>query len=279
MPRLTAVTIFLLALVSAAYAAETPQRVVSYNLCADQLVLALADPAQIAGLSPYATNPSLSVVATQAKHYPTLGWQAEGAVALHPDLILVGPNDRSATQRMLRSFGLQVRDVDLISDLDAARRQIVTMARLLGHPERGEALVAKLDAAVRRLKSVPRPPFNTALVIERNGYASGPHSLSSALLQAAGLRPPAGAPAGYGGFVSLEKLLMLRPDLLVLKDAPQQAEDQGALYLTHPALRELYPPSRRIALPGRYTMCGGPALIEALDYMAGVMEQLATERR
>ena len=43
-------------------AAETaaPRRVVSFNICADQLVVALADPAQIAGLSPYATDPTLS---------------------------------------------------------------------------------------------------------------------------------------------------------------------------------------------------------------------------
>jgi len=31
--------------------ADAPRRVVSFNLCADQLVLALADPEQIAGLS------------------------------------------------------------------------------------------------------------------------------------------------------------------------------------------------------------------------------------
>lgn len=258
--------------------AATPTHVVSYNLCADQLVVALADPSQIAGLSPYATDPTLSVVADAARRYPTLGWQAEGAVALHPDLVLVGPNDRSAMQRMLRSLGLRVQDVALITDLDAARTQILDVARLLGHPERGEALAAKLGQAVQRLKAVPRPPFKTALVIERNGYASGPQSLTTTLLNAAGLRPPAGAPSGYGGFVSLEKLLMLRPDLLVLKDAPAKAEDQGALFLTHPALQALYPPSHRIALPGRYTMCGGPALIAALDYMTAVMQRLASKK-
>jgi iron complex transport system substrate-binding protein len=263
----------------AAAAADAPKRVVSFNLCADQLVVALADPEQIAGLSPYATNPSLSIVAKDAQRYPTLGWQAEATVALNPDLVLVGPNDRSATQRMLRRFRLTVREVALITDLAAARAQIRDMASLLGHPDRGEALAGKLDAAVRRLQAVPRPALHTALVVERNGYASGPHSLSTALLDAAGLRPPAGAPHGYGGYVALERLLMLRPDLIVLKDAPRRAEDQGALFLTHPALQQLYPPARRIALPGRYTMCGGPALIEALDYLTATMLKIAPTPR
>ena len=67
--------------------------------------------------------------------------------------------------------------------------------------------------------------------------------------------------------------LVTRPDLLVLKDPPLQAEDQGALFFTHPAVAALYPADRRIALPTRYTLCGGPALIEALDYLADVMER------
>ena len=37
--------------------AQTPQRIASFNLCADQLVVALADPSQIVGLSPYAQRP------------------------------------------------------------------------------------------------------------------------------------------------------------------------------------------------------------------------------
>jgi iron complex transport system substrate-binding protein len=73
--------------------------------------------------------------------------------------------------------------------------------------------------------------------------------------------------------MSLETLLVTRPDLLIVKDPPLQAEDQGALFFTHPALEALYPPDQRIALPTRYTLCGGPALIEALDYLAGVLEQ------
>jgi iron complex transport system substrate-binding protein len=116
-------------------------------------------------------------------------------------------------------------------------------------------------------------------MIERGGYTQGPDSLAAALIAASGLRPPAGAPAGYGALMSLEALIMLRPDLLVLKDPPRDATDQGALFLTHPALRTLYPPSRRIVLPTRYTLCGGPALVEALDYLADFMTRLATQQR
>src|SRR5262244_750805 len=49
--------------------AQPPSRVVSFNICTDQLVVALADPGQIAGLSPYATDPTLSAVADQARAF------------------------------------------------------------------------------------------------------------------------------------------------------------------------------------------------------------------
>lgn len=255
--------------------ADAPRRIVSFNLCADQLVVALADPEQIAGLSPYAANPGLSVVAEQAKSYPRLDWDAEATVAFAPDLVFVGPSHRTIMQHMLRSLGLRLVEVELITDIAAARAQIEQMAALLGHPERGDALIARLDRARQRLAAIPRPPLKTALVIERGGYTAGPASLAAALVGEAGFQPPAGTPDGYGGYVPLERLLMLRPDLLVLKDPPAEAGDQGALFFTHPAVRALYPPERRIALPSRYTLCGGPALVAALDYLADVLAALA----
>src|SRR6185436_20604826 len=100
------------------------------------------------------------------------------------------------------------------------------------------------------------------------GHAVGPNSLAAALLAEAGLNPPPGAPRGYGGFVPLEKLIVMRPDYLVMSNIIEEPNGQGAVYLTHPALRALYPPERRIMLPARYTLCGGPSLIAAFDYLA-----------
>ena len=264
-----------LALLASIARAEPPQRVVSFNNCADQLVLALADPQQIAGLSPYATDPTLSVMAQEARAYRLLDWQAEAAIPLKPDLVLTGAWDRSVTRRMLTRLGFRAVPVEIVGDLEAARRQIRAVAELLGHAGRGTQLVARLDAAAARLAAVRRPGIATALVIERGGYVAGTQSLATTLLDAAGLRLPAGAPAGVGAFVSLERLAVLRPDLVFLKDPPSEPSDQGALYLTHPVLQALYPPQRRIALPTRYTMCGGPALVAAFDYLADAMSRLA----
>jgi len=264
-----------LAWLTPAGAADAPQRIASFNVCADQLVVALADPGQIVGLSPYASDPAISVIADKARAYPKLALQAEAMVPLQPDLVLVGTWDRPLTQRMLRSLGFRVVGVDVVSDIAAGIAQIREIAKLIGHPERGEALIADIEAARRRLASAPRPKSLSALLVGNSGYTVGPDSLAGALLREAGLAPPPGAPAGYGGYVPLEKLIMLRPDFLVMASVVETPDGQGALYLTHPALRALYPPDKRIVLPSRFTLCAGPSLVAAFDYLADVLTRIA----
>jgi iron complex transport system substrate-binding protein len=266
---------------SVARADGPPKRIVSFNLCADQLLLALADPAQIAGLSPYAVNPLLSVMTGRAASFPRLDWDAESVVNLAPDLVLGGPSHRPV-HAMLSAMGIRVVDVELIRNLADARRQAIEIGKLVGHPERGEALARQLEQAEARLAAVSLKPPLTALVIQREGYREGPASLASGMLSVAGLRPPGAARAGtggfksaeQGGFVSLEHLLTDGPDVLVLQDPPREARDQGALFITHPALLSRYGANRRIDLPERYTVCGGPALVQGLDYLAKAITAL-----
>ncbi len=235
-----------------------PRRIVSFNLCADQLLLALADPGQIAGLSPYAADPSLSVFAAQAGQYPRLGWDTEYVINLSPDLVLVGPSDRP-TRAILDASGLRVVQIDLVSNLEQAQRQVMDVATLIGHPDRGEKLIRQLQDAQTRLAASALSPPRTASVVERGGYTEGTASLITAMLETAGLQPPPYAPGGFGGFMSMETLLTQGPDILVLRDIPREPGDQGALFVTHPAILARYGPDRRSNLP-RVIRCAADRL-------------------
>jgi iron complex transport system substrate-binding protein len=272
--RPIAIAVALLPALAAPAQGEVPRRIVSFNVCADQLAVAFADPGQIVGLSPYATDPAISVVAEQARAFRRIELQAESVIPLNPDLILTGPTFRLVTQPMLRALGFNLFQVDLINDLAAGREQIRRVAQRVGHPARGDALVAELQAARGRLAAAAQGRQASALLVANGGYTAGPASLAGSLLAEAGFKPPPGAPPGFGGIVPLEKLIALRPDYLVMASLIEEANGQGAVYLTHPALRELYPPSRRIILPSRYTLCGGPSLVAALDYLTGVVKDL-----
>lgn len=259
--------------IGAGHADAAPKRVVSFNLCSDQLLLALADPAQIAGLSPYASNAALSVMKDAGARYRQTDWDAESVVNLAPDLVLVGPSDRP-TRAMLDAMGIRVVEVNLIGNLADAQRQAREVGALIGHPDRGEKLARELGQAEARLKAAALQPPRTATVIQRGGYSEGPASLIAGMLTVAGLRPPPNAPKGFGGFVSMEQLLTDGPDVLVVQDPPRAAGDQGALFITHPALLARYDAKRRIDFPSRYALCGGPALVQGLDYLANALKPL-----
>jgi len=140
----------LLSLTSAAPA--PPRRIVSLNTCADQYVLALADPAQIAALSPYGHDPELSAAVAKARHFRTLKRPAEEVLAIRPDLLIGFPDGAGgvvgAPPGRSRKLGLASAD-----SFASIRAQIRQVAAAVGHRERGEALIRAME---RDLAALPR---------------------------------------------------------------------------------------------------------------------------
>ena len=64
-------TCLMLLLAAVPAAAQSPQRVVTLNLCLDQIALRLAAPGQLVGVSYLSHDPRLSVLADRAAAHPT----------------------------------------------------------------------------------------------------------------------------------------------------------------------------------------------------------------
>jgi iron complex transport system substrate-binding protein len=252
-------------------AGDSPQRIVSINLCADELLVTLADPDQIADLSIYATDPTLSYVAEAAKRFRHDAAEAETVIDLKPDLILAGRFTKRATREMLGRLGYRVELLDSVTSIDASIAQIRRIAALVGHPDRGEALVEKIETAQTRAKAAAATMTHrpSAAVYQRRGYVTGAETLTGELLSLAGFVNAAGDLTGKtGGFVPLEKIVATPPDMIVVSTAVGRAQDQGSALLAHPALATLFPPAKRVALPDKLTACGGPSLPDAIDWLS-----------
>ena len=81
---------------------------------------------------------------------------------------------------------------------------------------------------------------------------------------------------GFGGFASLEAIVNLKPDFILVSEAGDRAEDDGRAFLLHPALERFYPPSKRIVIPDRLTVCGGVMLVDALDVLIAELARVET---
>jgi len=263
----------------AAMAAEQP-RVASINLCTDQLLLTLADPAQIVGLSPYARDARMSWRAKEAGQFPQLSGLAEDVLENKPDLVAAGSFTKRATREFLKTHGLRVEEFTPARSIEDIKQQLRRMGELVGHPDRANEQIARIDAAVARAHAaVAKRPLRV-LAVARRGWVPGSDTLTTSLLATVGLGNAARDLTGrygnfkYGGFAPLEAILSIHPDALLISDPGEHAEDQGRALLLHPALERLYPPSRRIVLPERLTTCGGPMVVEALDHLAAEVERV-----
>ncbi len=251
--------ILLALLVGSAGAEAKPLRVVSLNLCADQFVLALADRAQIAALSPLAADPSLSAAARRARGLPTARPVLEEVLPLRPDLAIAGAWGGARVVVALEARGVRVVRLGLAAEFADIVAQARAVAAALGEVARGEAVVAAMTA---RLAALPRAERNArALVWEARGFTAGQGTLADAVLRAAGWRNAAPF-AGYGT-VPLERLLAAPPDLLVILATATSPSLSEALF-DHPALQRL----PRLAIPASWLACGGPETLRAVEVLA-----------
>src|ERR1700710_646246 len=192
-------------------AAELP-RIASMNVCTDQLLLTLADPEQILGLSRYARDRFQSWAAGDALRYRILSGGAEDILVLKPDVVVASLFDKRSTRELLKAKGLHLAEFDVPRSLGEVKDQIRAMGEITAHPDRASAEIAKLDAAIARARQAIARKHTRVLPLSRRGWVSGSESLLSSLLTEAGLFNAAGElGVAFGGFASLESIVNLKP--------------------------------------------------------------------
>jgi iron complex transport system substrate-binding protein len=243
-------------------------RIVSMNVCTDQLLIPLADPEQILGLSRFSRDVWQSFAADDARRYRILSGGAEDILVLKPDIVVAGLFDKRSTRELLKDKGVHLAEFAVPRKLDEVKAQIREMGDVVGHPDRASAEIARLDDAIARAHQAVAVKRYRVLPLSRRGWVTGSDSLISSLLAETGLFNAASdLGITFGGYVSLEAIVNLKPDLIVVSEAGDRAEDDGHAFLLHPALERFYPPSRRIIIPERLTVCGGVMLADALDVL------------
>ena len=208
---------------SAASAANLP-RLVSMNVCTDQLLLTLADPEQIMGLSRFSRDGWQSK-AGDISRYPVLSGGAEDVLLIRPDIVVASAFDKRSTRELLKAKGLRLAELAVPRTLDEARQQIREAGDITGHPDRAAAEIARLDAALARARRAVSERHYRVLPLSRRGWVAGSDSFVGSLLGETGLRSAAGDLGfTFGGFASLEAIVNLRPDFIVVSQAGDHGE-------------------------------------------------------
>lgn len=264
---IAAMLVLCLSLAAPGAAAPTeaaPRRVVSINLCTDQLAMMLAEPGQLVSVSDLARDPYSSAMPEAARGYPVNHGRAEEVYLLDPDLVLAGSHTARATVEMLRGVGIKVVQFAPARSLADTRERLAEMARVLGHERRGTALIEAFDARLARLsRTATRRP--RAALYHANGYTLGGGTLSDDILHAAGFRNLARESGITGGAnVPLEELVMAAPDLLI-SGTPLPGASRSEAVLRHPALDALRATRAGLRVTSPSWICGTPHALDAVE--------------
>jgi iron complex transport system substrate-binding protein len=264
--RLIRALLPLLALYGGPVAAKP--RIVSLNPCIDAILVRVADPDQIAGISSYSQDPAAtSIPIDLARRFHATSGTAEEVIALKPDLVIAGPHVSPATLNALQRLGIRLLKLPPPNSIAENESQIGRIADAAGSPDRGDALVRQIEAALKT--SSPHDPRRIpALIWQGGGLVPGRGTLIDELLTRTGFE---NLSSSYGlqqwDVLPLE-LLVARPPSLLLSSGTSNG--LGDRMLHHPVLVRLAKHMEIRRFPFRLLQCGGPTIIETVQRLAAL---------
>lgn len=270
-----------LALLALAACSRAPERpavpvhptIVSLNPCSDAVLVEVAGRGQILALSHYSGHPSSSSMDVElARSFPAVSGTVEEVMALKPDMVIAGTFIPPATLEAFRKLGVPLVQVPIATDVAESKAQVMRIAHLAGHPERGEALNRRIDAALAAASPPEGSTPVTTVVWQSGGIVPGRNTLITDLLQHAGLASFSAAKGmGQADLLPLEVMLADPPQLILASGDPRSNEDR---MLSHPALDALKD-TRREGLDPSLLWCGGPTIIDAAARLAEVRRSVS----
>ena len=273
--RLVAIAIMLVPAVLSA--AGTPKRIVSLNLCTDELVLRLADRANIASITWLSKDRISANVVDLAADVPVNHGLAEEIIPLDPDLVVAGSFTARTAVAMLKATRFPVTEFGVAHSLADVRLGIRRMAALVGEPARGEDLVASFDGRLAEIGTPAPGPRPTALVFNANGFTVGAGTLVDDIMTRAGLDNVA-AHMKLGNYSQLPLEIAVRSDVDILiisarRDGPPSL---ATALLDHPVLSKLGPKTHIVVLPTNLWSCGGPEVAEAIARLRAAAQDIVS---
>lgn len=245
-----------------------PQRIVSLNLCTDQILFELVDRKRIAAMFYLTADPKYSNISADVQNIPLIRGGAEEVMRLKADLVLAGPYTTKATVALLKRLGHRVVIIPVATRFENIAQNIQLIASSVGEEARGAGIIYAFRKRLRQLKSRVGRARPLAAVIYTNNYTASPGSLAAEVLRHAGYRN-LGAIAGGGGrsTLGLEDIIFNRPDLLIFGHSPKSYRTRLGDNLRHPVLAGFFAKQQRLEIAERLWLCGTPHTLDALEQL------------
>lgn len=223
--------------------AGPPERLLTLSLGHDEIVVALIGAGTLVGAGSFSSNETYSNVASAVSALPKVSRDPEVVVALEPDLVIVSKFTSQDLVEAIESTGITVVRTALESSAEGHETNIRVIAYMLGAEAAAEVLIADIRDRIEFVQNrtdrfVDDRP--TVLAISRFSdsiTAAGSDSTEGGIIeQAGGIN--AAAAAGIGGFqtVSLESIVAINPDVIIITQPDPEASVLREELIGEPAL-------------------------------------------
>lgn len=242
--------------------------IVSLNPCSDAVLAEVAAPGQLLAISDYSRNPaSSSMDLATARRFPATGGTVEEVLALRPDVVVAGSFLAPATRAAFARLGVRVETVGIAHSVAESEAQVRDLARIAGQPARGEAIVARIEAALAAAAPPPGVAPVPALMWQGGGMVPGDDTLIADVMRRTGFASVSSAMGRHqADQLPLEHVLAHPPRVILAAGDVRGNEDR---MLRHPALAALTGTARADFAPG-LLYCGGPTIARAAARLAEV---------
>ena len=201
------------------------ERIVSLAPPNTEILFAIGAGSQVVGRDSFSDYPP------QAKNIQDIGgssgkYNSEAIVALKPDLVLAGEIDTPEMVNSLEKLGLKVFYLKNPTDLEGMYTMLQVISQLSGHEQEANTLVTVLKNRVETVKSkleqvTSRPTvfYELDATDPAKPYTPGPGTFYTSLIALAGGENIGARLNSAWAQISLEQLLVMNPQLILLGDA------------------------------------------------------------
>ncbi|MBA3676306.1 MAG: ABC transporter substrate-binding protein [Sphingosinicella sp.] len=240
----------------AGVAEAAPKRVASLNLCTDELLLTLGEPAQTLSVTHLAQQAAETPLWKTARQYRRNDGSLLSVIGMKPDLILTMGGGARDRVRIAERLGLRIVDVPYPTSLADIEKGIGAVAAALDRPEAGRRVLAE----IARLKAGAPSRQADTIWIGGGGRSVAAKGLAADWMRLAGLSQR----RLQGDRVSLERLLVAPPSVLLRSNYRQGQYSNEQRWLSHP-LASTAGKSRILEADGRRWTCMGPLMVSEIQ--------------
>jgi iron complex transport system substrate-binding protein len=229
-------------------------RVASLDLCADEYLLLLGRPGQIASVSRVGQDPADNRLWREARRYPANQRGLESVIATRPNMVLTMAGGGRATILIAQRLGIRAVTLPYPTSILEVEATMVRVASALGDVHRADDWRRRL---ARLQANSPRQ--RDAIFLGGGGSSLSADSLGAQWMSLAGLRQRSLA----GSRASLETLATRPPQILLRSDYRRFQPSLGQRWLDHPLARRSS--ARTIMTDGRPWTCAGPLMVAEIE--------------